>query len=393
MRAKITNEFMRSLPELLPIEKPLEVNDTELKGFMLRIQPHPSDRTQLGTMSFILRYRLHGKQTRHTIGRCPPFKPMQARAIAEELLRGVATGEAPSARRRTSQTLGEFLSGDFQTFGDSHYKRPGTIKDLCAVLGEDLLAKPIAAVTAWDLERWARARLKVVSANTVARDLRPLRVAFKKALEWGVREDVPAFPKIRETDEERVRYLSAEEAQRLYAALGDSKLWVRTIVLVALNTGARLGELAKLQWSAVDFDKRTVTLTASTTKANTTRHVPLNQAALEALKTWQSHAPKSAVFDLPDYERSKAAQNALKYVLRRAKIEDFRFHDLRHTFASWLVMRGIDIYTVSQLLGHSSVEMTKRYAHLAPEHKAAAVAVLDAVPEVIQLRKAEEASQ
>lgn len=134
-------------------------------------------------------------------------------------------------------------------------------------------------------------------------------------------------------------------------------------------------------WGNVDANHRTITIEGAGAKSGCTRHIPLNDQALTALKDWAAHNnPQSAELVFPSPitgERMDNIIGAWRNLIKAANLKDFRFHDLRHTFASKLVMRGADLYTVKELLGHSSIEMTQRYAHLSPDHKAAAVALLD----------------
>ena len=201
--------------------------------------------------------------------------------------------------------------------------------------------------------------------------------------------------------EERVRYLSPDEHDLLVGALklrddnarnarksanewrtsrgrpvlpeiGEFADYLTPLVVLALNTGMRRGELLKLRWNDVNLPDRQLTVRARTGKSGRKRHLPLNKEAVRVLDEL-NHSKKSAERVFSVHDPSKAWNN----MIESTGIEDFHFHDLRHTFASWLVMRGIDLNTVRELLGHSDLKMTLRYAHLAPGHKAMAVAVLD----------------
>jgi integrase len=147
------------------------------------------------------------------------------------------------------------------------------------------------------------------------------------------------------------------------------------LVLVALNTGLRRGELFNLRWSDVHMDKRLLTGRGATAKTGQTRHVPLNREAVAVLTAWRAQSPADG-YVFPGRDGTGRLDNVRKAwtaLLREAKIEGFRFHDLRHHFASKLVMAGTPLYTVQRLLGHHSPLMTAKYAHLSPDHQAAAV--------------------
>ena len=241
---------------------------------------------------------------------------------------------------------------------------------------------------------------------TLARDRNTIRAAFNLAIKWVLLETNPAVGlDVGKAKEGVTRYLSADEERRLLAALdardqGIRDARARTIaagrkqhaglrpipadvypdhltplVLTALHTGCRRGELFKLRWVDVDLANKhpQITVVGGTAKSGKTRHVPLNATAAHALAQWRRQNPTAThVFGLVDVKKAWAG------LLESAGIEEFRFHDLRHTFASKLVQRGVPLNTVRELLGHADIKMTLRYAHLAPENKSAAVALLDA---------------
>lgn len=139
--------------------------------------------------------------------------------------------------------------------------------------------------------------------------------------------------------------------------------------LLALNTGCRKSELTGLTWAEVDLHGRRLTLEGSRTKSGRRRIVPLNQQAVDALielrKFRDTHCPNSPhVLCTKSGRRIKDPRKGVANALHRAGIENFRVHDLRHTFASWLVQRDVSLYQMRDLLGHSTIKMTERYAHL-----------------------------
>ena len=139
----------------------------------------------------------------------------------------------------------------------------------------------------------------------------------------------------------------------------------------------RRGELFNLKWADVNFVGKIVTVVGATAKSGKTRHLPLNDEALYTLQQWYTQRKKSElVFPSYDGERMDNISTSWERLIKDAKIEHFRFHDCRHDFASKLVMAGVDLNTVRELLGHSDIKMTLRYAHLAPAKLAAAVAML-----------------
>jgi len=195
---------------------------------------------------------------------------------------------------------------------------------------------------------------------------------YNRAIDWGKADSNPVKPikKLRENPG-RERYLSDEEIDLL---LGQANNKIKPILIVALNTGMRFGEIINLEWHSVDFALTTIYLT--NTKNGSRRDVPMNIKVFDALKDLQATASNDYVFCHKNGKKIKNIQKAFTNLLKKIDISDFNFHDLRHTFASRLVKKGIPLNTVRELLGHKSIEMTLRYSHLSKNHKTKAVALL-----------------
>ena len=169
----------------------------------------------------------------------------------------------------------------------------------------------------------------------------------------------------------RLRFLEKEELKKLFDCCSDE---LKPIVLLAVNTGMRKAEIQYLKWRDVDFNRGFITL--HTTKNGETRRVPLNNTAKEALVRVRKNPASPYIFCKSDgnpYNFRNSFENALE----RAQIKDFRFHDLRHTAASYLAMSGVDLRTIMEIMGHKSLDMVMRYAHLSPSHQSNAVSRLD----------------
>ena len=225
------------------------------------------------------------------------------------------------------------------------------------------------------------------SNSTVNREMATLQAAVNwcnKALGWCLPN--PLRGRFLPEPEGRMRWLSFEEAERLLSMARKSVQapYLPDFLSLALNTGMRRGEMLGLEWERVDLQRRIIRLEAMHTKTGKRRSVPLNDTARAALinraRFRAEHCPDSSwVFAHADGERITCLKRSFATACRVAKIEDFRIHDLRHTCAAWLVSAGVPLPEVRDLLGHSSVTMTERYAHLAQDNIRAAVSRLDQV--------------
>ena len=216
--------------------------------------------------------------------------------------------------------------------------------------------------------------LKPASVN---KSISLLKAMVKKAVDWSMIEEetLKHVRRVKNLPENnrRLRYLSKNECQELVNSC-DSHL--RPIVITAINTGMRKGEILSLRWDNVDLKHGFILL--DITKNGERREIPINNTFGSTLQGITRRLDVPHVFFDP--ESGKPYQNVKRSfasAIKRAKIQDFKFHDLRHTFASHLVMAGVDITTVKELLGHKDIKMTLRYAHLAPSHKVKAVDLLD----------------
>ena len=238
---------------------------------------------------------------------------------------------------------------------------------------------PIHTLTVELLDQYRALRLgEKVGPATINREMATLKHALSKAVEWKLlrkafREDLTAIKKYQEPDG-RLRYLSGEaEADRLLQACEP---WLKPIVLTALHTGMRKGELLGLTWDCVDMTHGFIRL--KQTKNGKARALPFNETLWGLFSGLRTRQDVAWVFHDSAGHRWNDVRHGFERACEAAGLTDFHFHDLRHTFASWLVMKGVPLATISTLLGHTSPAMTLRYAHLSPRHLTSAVRVLDA---------------
>ena len=212
-----------------------------------------------------------------------------------------------------------------------------------------------------------------VSPLTVNKTLACLKTIFNKAIDWGKFDGQNPMRKIKKlkVDNKRLRYLEKEEIPRL---IDCCPAHLKPIVIVALNTGMRKSEILNLKWHDIDFKRGVISLLK--TKNNKPRYIPINKTVENTLIATKKHPESAYVFPGKTGKPYDNFKRSFKTAREKANIENFRFHDLRHTFASQLVMNGVDLNTVRELLGHSTIDMTLRYAHLSPNHTKRAVDLL-----------------
>ena len=213
---------------------------------------------------------------------------------------------------------------------------------------------------------------------TLNKELGLMKTAFNVAIrEWEWCRDNPVRRVAMErVNNARVRYLNDEEFDRV---LGKCPDWLRPIVLTARYTGMRRENVVSLRWDQVDLFRKVILL--DQTKNGDRLGIPLCERAAEVFKVLARvrHIRSKYVFTGSEGQPYEGAAVSMAFIraCRTAGIENFRFHDLRHTFASLLVQRGVDLYRVQRLLGHRDGRMTQRYSHLSPENLREAVSVFD----------------
>jgi len=278
----------------------------------------------------------------------------------------LAAPAAPAPTERTVQQLAEEYLAYKAQRGKRSLKEDTRIlaTRILPAFGSDL---PVRRLTGAAIAQYERKRAGEVSAFTVANELSVLRHMLRLGRRWGYLDAVPDVEMPKRPDGRR-EYLDEGEISRLLKACEPSKnRYLATIVTVALNTGMRKAEILGLEWERVDLATSRITLYK--TKSGKPRGVPVIRPVYEALTALEPD--EKGRVGLVFHRRNGAAwgqvRTAFSQALERASITGFRFHDLRHTFASHLVMRRPAMKVVQELLGHSTIEMTMRYVHLSPD--------------------------
>lgn len=380
-----------------PREKPFELQDSRLSGFILRVQPS-------GVRSYYARL---SSTRRIRVGRVGELTPEEARERATRIMGNHALGRPPLAGLESSAgiTLKQFVDDVYEPWLKLH--RPRTAGPTLYCVRHYFAAwdnYPLPSINATLIDQWITKHVAAGGkpssirrhVDTLAGVLR--RAVKSKHLDKSPMRDVDK-PKLDRNP--KVRYLSEAEQLRLRDALRerDAKMvtarqasaqrmrkqrgvesvtdsfgdHVTPGVLLTLRTGMRLGELLSLRWDNVSLlnGQERITLEGGVTKNGHTRHIPLHDEAIQLLRDWKRQAPKEErVFPF------KSMKTAWKALMKAANIKGFRWHDMRHHFASMLVMRGVPLNTVRELLGHSSITMVLRYAHLSQTETRAAVNLL-----------------
>lgn len=361
--------------------------DADLPRFGLRVRPS-------GAKSYVVQYRNgHGATKRVTIGAPGElWTPDAARKRARELLAEVDTGADPATEKREKRgamTVAE-LSGHYLADHADPHLRPATVRDLRGYLRRHILpalgARKVGEVTG---EQVSKLHLSMrgtpAQANRVLANLSPM---FEYAIKRKLRADnpckgIPKFP-----EEKRERFASAEELGRLYAALANyPDQGVANAVRLLILTGARLSEVVKATWDMFDFERGVWTKPSTHTKQKKTHVVPLSSETLALLAAMYETRDEQSPYLFPGKAPKKRREGQqdgkpeetptpkpradLKRlwdaVMKEAGLENFRKHDLRHTYASLLVREGVPLFDVGKLLGHTQIATTMRYAHLADD--------------------------
>lgn len=315
-------------------------------------------------------YYFNGQRKREKIG--------LSRVLAENVLRKrkveIAEGRFLDIKKNEKIKFEDFAKTYFELHSKLNKKPSVSKRDITLIknLSTFFAGRYLFEITPILVEQYKMARSKEVSPATVNRELACLKSIFNKAIGWGKVEDNPVRKvKLFRENNRRLRYLEKEEIKKL---LSNCSEHLKPIVILALNTGMRKGEILGLKWHDVDFRRDIIYLLD--TKNGEKREIPMNEQVKTALIKVRKHPDSPYIFCSKDGKPYGDVKKSFFTALKKSDIINFHFHDLRHTFASHLVMLGVDLNTVRELMGHKSIEMTLRYSHLSPDHKKRAADIL-----------------
>jgi integrase len=340
--------------------------DSKLPGFGLRVYSS-------GVRKYVVQYRaIDNRQRRAVIGPHGVLTVENARDIARQMLAAVKQGRDPAGERKSAREAPTVrdLSRDYIDRHAIPNKRPSSVADDEAMLSRVILPKlgavKVVAIGRPDIEKLHNSlRRTPYMANRL---LALLSKMFNLAEAWGWRADNPVRGIPRFHEDRRQKWLSGDELTKLWAILEQhpNQRAARAVMLLTL-TGARRNEVLHATWDQFDLARGVWTKPSHHTKAKRAEHVPLSQAALALLSTMRAEANPPSQYLFPGDAPGKPIYDVKKFwksVCKLAGVEKVRLHDLRHSYASNLVSKGVSLHIVGRLLGHTQPQTTARYAHL-----------------------------
>jgi integrase len=313
-------------------------------------------------------YYVSGRRKRERIG---PDKRL-AETVLKKRQVAIAEGKYLDKRKVPRCTFDE-LAAIYLTWAQTNHQGFAPTRSRVKRLQEAFGADQLRDITPLRVDAYVQIRATTCKAATVNHETQLLGHMFKRAIAWGkALENPAAHLRPLRVNNRRLRYLSHEEIGRLLSAADEA---LSPVLIAALHTGLRRGELFQLTWQDVDF--KLSVIRAVHTKNGERREIPMT----DTLRATMQHLPRRLASDhvFPGKTEHGLVDIRKRFhrALQEASIEGFVFHDLQHTFASHLVMAGVDLLTVKEFLGHKDIKMTLRYAHLAPDYKRAAITRLD----------------
>ncbi|MFH1310460.1 MAG: tyrosine-type recombinase/integrase [Candidatus Omnitrophota bacterium] len=323
--------------------------------------------------AYFIDYRINGKRVRKAVGKSKKIAELALKDLEVKLAKGslgfikkdsslqklfdefesyCKTNLAPSTRKRYRA-----ITDNFKRFLEAEFSYLEKVSHFAPKIFED----------------FKRFRKDEGTHNrTINSELVVMRMMFRLAVQWHYAEKNPTdgVSKLKVPQKVAPRFLSEEECQKL---LTNCEKWLYPVFYMFLSTGLRKSELENLEWRDIDFDRKKLKIVAKDDWAPKTneREIPINENLQNLLKKHKKTV-NSSKYVFPGEDGNKIFKNRLlrriKTLARRLKLGDINVHTLRHTFASHLVMKGVDLTTIKQLMGHSDIETTMIYSHLTEDH-------------------------
>jgi len=345
---------LRSIPKDLEPNKIFTVE----RGLYVR-------KTKAGVIRWGISYEFEGRVIREIVG----VSKTQAREALASRHADIARGKFSLKQRekpRKIPTFEEFSRTYIEEYAKVNKRSwktdQGHINMALPVLGK----KRLDHISQFDIVRYRNQRLQNGASNSTAnRDVQLIRIMYVMAIKWKVVLENPARGIKKLEERERSYVLSRDEEDRL---ISEASPHMKKIILFALNTGMRLGEILSLKWEDVDLEHGYATVRKEVAKGKRSRSVPLNSQAERSMGRPQM----GNVFT---YENKPIGtiKTSFRATCRRAKIDNLRFHDLRHTFGTRAVLSGVDLATLQEIMGHRDINTTRKYLHPSQTDMRAAV--------------------
>ena len=357
-RREVHHFTQKSLEALLPRDKPYIVRDDETPGLIVKVYP-------TGRKTFFLNVRVGLTSEMFKLGIWPDLNVAMVREKVKKMRADLAMGKNPKTQKKEGVTLGEFFEIYMERHGN---EKKSSAKDRSCF---ERLLKPwhnykLPEITRSKVEALHKniGKETPVQANRV---LALLSTMFSKAIIWGyLKTDNPCRGVKKFKEISRDRFLSGEELARFFEALDlTENPAFKDFILLALFTGARKSNVLSMRWRDIDFERNVWKIPGELSKNGEPMQVPLGPDVLDILR--RRRAETSSVFVLPGpgakghYMEPKRAWGTL---LKRAKLEDLRIHDLRRSMGSWMTIQGTSLPIVGKALGHKTSQATSIYARL-----------------------------
>lgn len=326
------------------------------------------------TRVFIEFYNAYDKRVREVVKGATTLE--EGRVVLERRAEEERSIKFGIKRRRDIVSFAE-LADEYVRWAKTNKKSWDTDVGRLIGIRDHFRDMPLAQITSLDVEKYKEKRSQEVKPATVNKGLQVLSKMFNLAIQWGYMKHNPAkgVKRFDERPFRRTRILSKEEEERLLKVTYTENL--KSMIILLINTGLRRNELLHLTWDCVDFEKRELFI--KETKTNRSKFIPMNKTVYsELLKLYKTRKNEGLVYVNPATGKGYVCiRKSFERACDRAQIKGLILHDLRRTFSTRLLEKGVDIVSVSQLLGHTSITTTQIYCMSSPKSQHNAVALLD----------------